>query len=213
MVMPIQAEVQGEKLRIDHNPAQQLFSLKAVLLKGAKWTRPLIVDELVKVNRIYSQCGVQIKHIELLMAQSSADFSELNQIALYGSKLEKIGFKKRNEVVILFAGKLAGELKEEGGSNTGGFAINELNSHELTKLERAMTNMAVLLDNGHSNEYKSRRHADYSPIAHELGHIFLNVGHSDKPNLMASGVEIVTPDLTPEQCESFKQSPLIKNKN
>ena len=211
IALPLQAEVRGEKVLIDHNPELQLFSFKAIILKGAKWTRPLIVEELQKVNRIYSQCGVQIKHIELLNAQTSADFSELDQVALYGSKLEKIGFKKRDEVVALFAGKLVGDLREQGGSNTGGFAINELNMQDATTLEQAMTNMAVLLDHGHSDEYKNKRHPEYSPIAHELGHIYLNEGHAETANLMASGVEIVTPELTPEQCKTFRQSPLIKN--
>lgn len=210
LTLPLHARTLGKTLSINHNPSLKLIKLKAVTLKGVKWNEAVIKFELERVNRIYSQCSLQINEVELLSLNSSSTVSEISDVQKIADHLEKIKFKTRKEVVAIFAGELGGELKMMGGEQTGGFSFNHSNLEESSEEELVLENVAVLLDRGHTTQYKKIRHTEYSPIAHELGHILLNMGHMDTPNLMASSPALVTPDLTAEQCSIIEKSVLFK---
>ena len=205
----LHAEVRGEIIELHHDDTAKLFSIKAVILKGVKWSPNIIKAEMEKVNKIFSQCNVQIKNINLLTMKYNADFSDIDDIAALGKKLEHNHFKKTGDVVVVFAGKLIGDLRAEGGVNTGGVSITELSYKDNDDLDISMKNMAILLDHSHSEEYKALRPSEYSPIAHELGHILLNVGHSEEVNLMATGFD-VSDELTNDQCSELRSSSLVK---
>ena len=69
--------------------------MRILLVEDDATTAFLESEALKYIGCKVVQAESAFRAIELLNAQTSADFSELDQIALYGSKLEKIGFKKK----------------------------------------------------------------------------------------------------------------------
>jgi hypothetical protein len=204
------SEVITTNLSIAHENASKIFSLKGVILKDAKWTDLIIRNELKKVNTIFAQCDVQIKDITVTRIHYSSTINAITDVLEISKNLEQIKFKKRKEIVMIFAGSLGGELKLKSGKNTGGFSFNHINLSESPMSEMCLENISVMLDNTHTDEYKILRNNDYSPLAHELGHVILDEGHVDFPNLMAVELGAVNGELTKEQCEIIKNSDLLK---
>lgn len=200
----------SEITSIKHAEGMKNISLTGFILKGSKWDKKTIVSELGKVNKIFSQCKIQIKDIKLMNSEIASSFSAISEVKKAAIAFEKNKLKKRKEVVLLFSRTITGGLREMGGEKTGGFSFNHASQEYASKEELALENVIVLLDIAHTEEYKIQRNSEYSPIAHELGHVFLNDGHVDVANLMASELNLVNAELTSEQCENLKNSDLIK---
>jgi hypothetical protein len=199
-----------EIVPIQHAEGMKTISLKGVILKGSKWDKKIIKLELAKVNMIFSQCEIQIKDIRLMNSTIAPAFSSVVDVTKAALSFEKNKLKKRKEVVLVFASTITGKLREEGGEKTGGFSFNHASQEYASKEEMSLENLIVLLDIAHTEGYKILRNSEYSPIAHEMGHVYLNEGHVNEANLMASSINLVNAELTSEQCEYFRNSDLIK---
>lgn len=192
------------------NPNSKLISLKGVRLKGVLWDERTIIVEMEKVNRILIHCNVQVSHFSLYQSSFSGTLSNFSDVEQLSASLDEVGFREGIEPVLVFAGSISGYFLYLGGK-TGGFSFNEQSVKNLnTGIDsKRLVNIAFALDQAQTNEYLVQRSSDYSPIAHELGHILLNSGHVNFSNLMADKKNLVNGHLTAEQCFALQENPLL----
>lgn len=204
------AVLTNQIIPIEHQSETPLkISLKALWLRDTEWTIPLIMNEIEKTNKIFLQCGVQIKEINLIQSDYTSTFSDFSDVVSLTENLKKNEIRLDKEVAIIFAGKLDGAFRMMGGEGTGGFSFNRSSLEGASNKEAQSENLAFVLDISHTDEYRSLRNSEYSPLAHELGHVLFNQAHVDYPNLMANSFSRVNTQLTEDQCNSIRAFPFL----
>ena len=198
--------VENQKLTLKTVASAKQIYLKVVQLTPSKWTVAAITKELNKVNLIFAQCGVQIRDVDYYKMNYSPLITDIHPDQ-FSNYLEKSKIRNKHEAILVFAKRLDGDLASFF-TGAGGFSINELMDESE---HHNRENMIYILEEVLSPEYKKLRNAKYSPVAHELGHVFLNVGHETIPNLMAGQpVGLANDELTTSQCETLQRSPLLQ---
>jgi hypothetical protein len=181
-------------------PSAFQSSLKVARLIGSetKWSDENVLAELNKANAIYAQCGVQFKKIYLMDFDLPGDIMsdyERDEVAI---ELYQARFRKHRELVLVLAAQMR--------IPSAGVAFHE--NRESSDPAR-LANTAFVLEMALTDEYRSHRDPNYSPLAHELGHLLLSSGHVPESNLMGDRYDLVNDKLTPQQCRKIKESPLL----
>ena len=185
--------------------AKQIY-LKVIQLTPSNWTQATITQELDKANGIFAQCGIQIQNVDFYQMNFSPLITDIHPDQ-FSNYLESSKIRNKHEAILVFAKRLHGDLASFF-SGAGGFSINELMDESE---HHNRENMIYILEEIRTPGYLKLRNKKYSPVAHELGHVFLNAGHEKTANLMAGQpVGLANDQLTTSQCETFQRSPLLQ---
>ncbi len=172
------------------------FSPHALFVTGSGWTPELIRNEFKRVQEIYNQCQIRVDLQEIHEVTGSEE-----RLSLLGqSDLEIVEeLNIPNRPLVGFAGLI-------GVSYSHGDEFSPLS------LQKALTNTSWLGWEIETQEYKKDRDPSYSPVAHELAHVLCNCGHvaSGERNLLSGHAHDVNAVITPQQCETFRHSPLVR---
>jgi hypothetical protein len=198
-----------EVIFLKTNPQAIQLSLKVVQSAKSNWTRESLLNELNKANVVYSKCGVAFEKIDILIANEAPVAFDWADVHEFAAALTKMGFRSQKEPTLILAGSIKGELLRKA-KTTGGFAFHRgIIATTLGLADTPLENVAFALDRTLSPEYKIVRNPDYSALAHELAHVFLNTEHVDFPNLLSKSYRQVNGDLTPAQCQTLRSSSLL----
>jgi len=164
------------------------FKLNVVILKNSGWTILLAKQAARQTTEIYASCDItlQITLIHLEVSDYLLDFHSLTSRTL----IEKTNHT--NPTIFLVRNTRRSEA-------FGGEAFGENNSKRLPWLKNTAWLTAKEKDSGIT-------------MAHELFHILVDNGdHKTRPgNLMNSKTEVHNTQLTMAQCETIKQSKLLR---
>lgn len=171
-------------------------TINLIAFRETTWTAPIIEQSMSRVAEIYAQCGIKIKSPTLYIVTAPD-----KKIDLTPSEEQQVitKFPLPHRPVIFFVNSF-----EDGApAHAYGQAIC---SERPSRCDTAWITRYVK-----SDYYKELRDPNYSPIAHELGHIFGNRGHvSGYKNMLADTSDLVNDHITPEQCDAFKKFPGMK---
>lgn len=179
-------------------------SLKTIRLANSAWTESAIRHELANTNHIFAKCGIQIQKLELSDSNVSAVISSFDELEKQSTEWIRTGQRLALEPTLILAGDPDGEVLAGVQGRPAGVSFAKI-SGEGSDLE----NVAIAFDFSHTDYHAKLVPEGYSTIAHELAHVYLNSDHVRYPNLLATG-PLVSPGLSKEQCEIFRQSPLLK---
>lgn len=173
------------------------FSPTAVYLRGSGWEPSMIKEELEKTQRIFDQCGIKldpVKVVEMEPLDGRQDIDQQYDLEL----VTALGIQDRPLVFFL---RSVGIFLSHGEDFAPGSPM------------KSLTNTSWLGLDLRSPGYKAMRDPSYSPVAHEIAHVLCDCGHVEpgQRNLLAGDASFVNDRLTPQQCEDFKKSPLVRS--
>jgi hypothetical protein len=170
------------------------FRLKMVKIAGSSWTKPQILAEIHKTNRIFRRCGIKITSLELAELNFDQNITRHN-LAQFTRSLTNLGFRDPNRVLVILGPELSGER------NMLGFAFHKWVSPR-NDLGRYIVNSAYI-------SARVSRFKDKPVLAHELAHVVLKSAHVDFPNLLGQP-SIRSASLTATQCRKIAATNLLE---
>lgn len=162
-----------------------------VVFRDTSWTAKIVENSLSRVAEIYSQCGIKILAPTLYLLDALNNKTDLT-LAQEQDVVAAMPLQTRPLIYFITA------IEDGAPAHSYGLA----NCKDTPR----KCNTAWITRYVKSEYYKELRDPSYSPIAHELAHIFGNRGHvSGYKNILADTNELVNDKITPEQCEAFKK--------
>jgi hypothetical protein len=195
------SETQKEARRFTHQ-----LGLQAILLRDSDWNIDFIRRTFQLATPVLAQCGIQITavHItEVTPKQFSSNKMNFSRADRLEWAAKSIPLFVRGPLIIYTDTLL--DMDHETGSITG-FSGVALIANEGSRFSRNTAWLSVFASELSGIDKRST-------LAHELGHILLNGYHDESglPNLMAAGRSgLQSVELTADQCEKMRNSPLIK---
>lgn len=171
----------------------------AVFLTGSGWTPELVKSEFQRVQKIYDQCQIRIDLQDI--RELEADDERLHLLGQSDFDIvTELGISARP--IVVFAGSMP-------------VAYSHSDEYSPMSVQKALANTSFLGWDIETPQYKEARDPNYSPVAHELAHVLCNCGHMQPGihNLLSGDAHYVNDYVTPEQCDTFRHSPLVKPLN
>ena len=172
------------------------FSPTFVYLRGSGWNADLIAQEVEKARIIFDQCHIKLEPVETIEMEPLDGILDLT--GQYDLKL--VTALNRSERPLIFFLRNVGVAYSHGDDFTPNSPM------------KSLTDTSWLGTEILTSHYKLARDPRYSPVAHEIAHVLCNCGHvaSGVRNILSGDSDFVSDQITPGQCEAFKQSPLVR---
>ena len=195
----------GEPTGLTHE-----LDLTAVVLRGSNWNANRAVGHLRRTAGIFGRCGVALGSVTLVEAESPAGKPHVDFTApVPGTDLPQAVHDLAAAVpdgaawpVVFFAGRLDG-IEDLARS----FQRGDVPAADLPRYP--YMNTAWMAYKAHWIE---RREEEYSTLAHEVGHLLCECGHTrgSERHLLHEFRNFLGANVLPEHCVAFLESPLVR---
>lgn len=174
------------------------LDLTLVNLRGSGFNKSLIEDRIKRVAKIYRQCGIKITEAKIVESDPPDGNLDISYKNKDDTKLARKAPEKRRPILFLVRSNIEGH---------SGYAWNR--SHNFGPPRE---DISVVTSNILSKSHTTSTNQEYSTIAHEIGHILCSCGHidGDENNLMSNSYNNLSGDINKDQCDVFRESPLVR---
>lgn len=167
--------------------------LELVMLRGSAWGPETVYPHIERAQRIFAACDIQFNPVRLI----TLDAPEFSRTPPHDQELVEAHPPASHPAIYFFEGS---------GSEAYGEDFSP------TAPRRVLEYTAWIGSHINTPEYVRARSPSYDTVAHEIAHLLCNCGHVAPgiPNLLSGQAELVNDQVTPEQCEQFRASPLVR---
>ena len=194
------------------------FDTNLVFFKNGAWYKDEVLANMEEAAETYAQCGIKINIKNIKEVNHSADiyfdlegYTDPDDIRPENSALNLANtFADPEVVTIYFMRNFTEEYNRISATAVPPIRVQYPDQKPV--LNTIWMSFQVEYGRRFTQEEGAQPNG-YSVLAHELGHILANTNHVDDMgvfNLMHSVSSHLSADITSEQCDQMKKSPLIK---
>ncbi len=179
------------------------FFITNIIFRNSGWTKNDVLRNMKKSAEIFSQCGVLLSGYSIILTDPVYP-QESYSIWEKGSD----GVTHDETILRKLSGDFEKPLIIYVTENTEGLPAYSWTA-EQSKTQQLANTIWVsrqVLDQHKVHQVDGK---DHNLIAHELAHILLNEEDQNFPNLLSGKYLFSNNELTVEQCEELKHSPLV----
>lgn len=203
--------IKGSELysSLNYSKAQNFFNLSLVLIRGTNWTTEQVHEHLREVARTYVQpnCQIYLKEVYLVEVDPYKGFLDIDWSSIY--------LAPSNARDVQIAKQIPEELPRPVAvfmrSSAQGSSAWANPKHRIRPEIKPLLNFTFVMSMVNTNSYKAKVPENYNPLAHELAHLFVDVGHNDfaEPNILSDDFAKINDVLLPEQCQRVLKSEMV----
>lgn len=189
-------------------PIDRLLDLTLVWLRGTPWSEKRILSHVERTRAIYRPCGIGLGQIVLARVHAPEHDLDLADL-VPGSELPRTVVELSRRLprstpwpAVFFIGKLSGGAGPARAFRRG--AVDPKLLHRYPYMNTAWLSF--------KSHWVARRTPEYSTLAHEVGHLLCECGHTNRrePHLMNGYRNFLGVQLESSDCEAFRKSPLVR---
>ncbi len=167
--------------------------LDLIVLKNGAWGPETVYPHVERAQRIFARCGIRFAPVKI-------DYAEAPGFARrppFDQELAEAVMPGHAKPALFFFDGAGSEAYGEDFSDSSPRKILEYTGWIASQIN--------------TPDYVKARHPAYDTVAHEIAHMLCNCGHTSPglPNLLSGQAEFVNDEVTPQQCEQFRASPLV----
>lgn len=166
-------------------------------IKVSGWSKEVTVKSMVRVAEIYSQCGIKIDNVKLVIVDAPKDLTNVETYRQMLARAPQIS----HPAVFLTRER----LEEDAAGHAYRYAMTDVND-----VARDTAWVAGLVN---TDYHKKLKQEGFSTLAHELAHLVADAEHIDYENgmnLLGPSSEQQNSEIWPSQCEEMKKHPSVK---
>lgn len=170
--------------------------LDLIVLKDSAWGPETVYPHVDRAGEIFARCGIRFNPVRL----SYAEAPRFERHAPHDQELAEKVLAQHSKPALFF---FEGEGSEAFGEDFSPSAPR-----------RVLEYTGWIASHINTPGYVAARKPTYDTVAHELAHLLCNCGHTPagQLNLLSGQAEFVNDEITPEQCEQFRASPLAQRR-
>lgn len=181
-------------------PVTHWFEATFVVFRETRWQAEAVLKRARRSAEIYRQCGIEFRAVKLVVSDAPWCFIDVGWTSLRDRKIAEATPATASRPYVYFI-------------------RNDLDGYYAYAWRKGLAPHAALRDTTWISrpieedlDFNSSVDPSYEPLAHELGHLIGDSGHTDdtEKNLMGEQTEYLNDSLTTEQCLRFKKSDLVR---
>ena len=170
-------------------------------LKISGWTPEILKNSMRRVAEIYSQCGIKIDHVKLVVVDAP---DQLVNVDSFEKMVSKIPVTPRPTLFF---------TRERLENDAAGHAYTMDKENLFGSVTVNTAWIAGIVNTAyHKNLHIEQKQEGYSTVAHELAHLLANSEHinsDDGMNLLGGSPEQQNSHIRREQCDAMKTHPSV----